>query len=79
MPRDAVSRTAHVGTVGTNGLRTFDNYAIVRRIAKLQENPGMRAQSVPENQRVYRFETPVFLTRISYLRRFSLSVTDSYV
>ena len=25
MPRDAVSRTAHVGTVGTNGLSPFRN------------------------------------------------------
>ena len=25
MPRDAVSRTAHVGTVGTNGLKIDDD------------------------------------------------------
>ena len=30
MPRDAVSRTANVGTVGTNGLKITDKTNIVR-------------------------------------------------
>ena len=34
----------------------------------------MRAQSVPENQRVDRSEAPDLLTRISYLRCFSIKV-----
>ena len=38
-----------------------------------------RAHSVPENQRVFLLAKSDLLTRTPYLRRFSLSVTDSNV
>ena len=51
MPRDAVSRTAHVGTVGTNGLKTCGYNG--KGVAKLKIMYGYTTSSLGKHSIIF--------------------------
>ena len=67
MPRDAVSRTAHVGTVGQNGVSPF-NFIPTFACFPLDEREKYRSsRCLPK---------PSVLHSITYIRMFSLNFSE---